>query len=205
MLKVTMEQVENCGGFFISMLSTFSLISNWRIEEVSNFLFYYFIFDLILFKKKLDIIIHHVIVLCMYSNNFIFSMTNEDFIKLYKIIILAEVSSIFLLTKKLISDKKYTYFDKIRPVNDFLFISTFLYFRIFHYYFYLLRPNQISDDVLQNYSKDKITKFFYWANIYSFFALNLYWTLLIFNKLLGSFKDRHITSQSMIKNEKLYE
>lgn len=209
MSKLKKDQIENCISFSISILSTFSVITNWRMKETANLLFYYFVFDIFLFKKNMDIIVHHILIMSTYVIAYFFSIRSEDFMKIYKIIIWVEISNIFLLSKKNILDKKNKYFDKIRPVNDFLFIVTFLYFRIFHYYYYLLLPNKISNDVLENYSDDKLIKYFYWANIYGFFILNSYWSFLIFKKiyikLSETIKSKHITFQSTIKNEKLCE
>ena len=61
MLKLTqkqLENIENYSAFFISISSILCIITNYKIFEFSQYLIYYFIADILFFKKKTDIIIN---------------------------------------------------------------------------------------------------------------------------------------------------
>lgn len=168
----------------VSLLSITSLLINYKIYETAQFVFYYFILDLFLFKKKKDIIIHHILVICMYLNYYILNGSNEDFIKFYKIIVLVEASSIFLLIKNIINEKKL-YCPRILQIFiNISFIFNFIYFRIYYYYYNLLRKNQLFDIIANSYLKGYFDTYFYYFSFYGFYILNLYWSSLIIKKLI---------------------
>jgi hypothetical protein len=168
----------------ISIFSTLFMFINFKIILTGNFLFIYFILDLCLFKKRFDIIVHHLIAIFTYYKLYNLYLPEKDFEILCKVIILLESSSIFLIIKKIIKDNKIICNNSIKFLINILFITTFIYYRIYHYYYYLLRYNQILDNMLNNYVKNYFDKYFFYCNFYGFYILNLYWAFLIFNKLL---------------------
>lgn len=170
-------------AFSISIFSVLCTLLNWKIIEVGQLLFCYFILDLFIFKKKIDIIIHHLIAILTYYKIYLLNLPKEDFTKISKIIILLEVSSIFLLTKKIIKNNNIIYYNQTKIIINLLFVITFIYFRIYHYYYYLLRQNQILDTIINNYSIGYFDKYFFYCSFYGFYLLNLYWTILIFKKI----------------------
>ena len=114
----------------------------------------------------------------MYSNYYIYNVPLENFLKLFKIIILVEVSNIFLILKNIIPFSK-----NIKLFNDILFVLTFIYFRIYYYYYYTLRTNQQLDIIIHNYIINVYDKYYFYSSFYGFYLLNVYWTVLILNKV----------------------
>lgn len=171
----------------ISILSVLYTSLNYKIIEMGQFLFFYFIVDLFLFKKRIDIIIHHLIAILTYYKIYLLNLPKNDFEQFCKIIILLEVSSIFLLTKKIIREHNIICSNKIKSIINILFVSTFMYFRIYNYYYYLLSKNQILDIIINDYSLTNFNKCFFYSSFYGFYLLNLYWTTLIFKKIYKSY------------------
>ena len=95
---IAMSKIEIYLGIFISIISLI-------FYNHGEYLIYYFILDLILFKKKVDIIIHHIIVICMFSIHYFLNIYYYDYVKMFQIIILVEISNIFLLLQKIINNK----------------------------------------------------------------------------------------------------
>lgn len=181
MLKLTqkqLENIENYSAFFISISSILCIITNYKIFEFSQYLIYYFIADILFFKKKTDIIIHHILVILMYSNYYIYNVPLEDFLKLFKIIILVETSNILLMSKIMIPLSK-----NIKLINDILFVISFVYFRIYYYYYHALRKNQQIDIIVNNYLTNYFDKYYFYSSFYGFYLLNIYWITLILNKV----------------------
>ena len=170
--------IEDYSAFFICISSISCLLLNYKVFEFGQYLIYYFIFDTVFFKKKTDIIIHHILVILMYLNYYIYDVPLEEFIKLFKIILLAEVSNIFLMLKII-----FYLPNNIKIINDILFIISFVYFRIYYYYYYAFRQNQQIDIIVNNYLIYDIDKYYFYSSFYGFYLLNIYWTVLIFNKL----------------------
>jgi hypothetical protein len=137
-----------------------------------EYLIYYFIFDLFFFKKKIDIIIHHIIVICMFSIHYFLNIHYTDYVKMFQIIILVEISNIFLLLQKII-DKKYSI---LKNIINLLFIITFFYYRIYYYYIHCILDNSIIVNTMGKYTNN----LFYIKIIFmSFYVINLYWALCI--------------------------
>ena len=158
-------------GLLISILSIIFMDGNF-----GKYLIYYFIFDLLFFSKRVDIIIHHIIVIIMFSTHFVLQFNDFDYKQMFKVIILVEMSNIFLLCNKLL-DKKYK---KIKNLCNLLFVTTFIYFRIYYYYINALLPDSIVVQTMRKYTdNDIIIGSIFW----SFYVLNLYWLSLIIYKL----------------------
>lgn len=178
-----LEILDDSIAFFISIFSVLCTSLNWKIIEVGQFLFCYFILDLLIFKKRIDIIIHHLIGILSYYKIYLVNLSRKDFIKICKIIVLLEVSSIFLLSKKIIKNYNISCSNQTKIIINLLFVITFIYFRIYHYYYYLLRKNQILDTMINNYSIGYFDKCFFYCSFYGFYLLNLYWCMLILKKI----------------------
>lgn len=169
---------ENYSAFFICISSISCILLNYKVFEFGKYLIYYFIFDTIFFKKNTDIIIHHILVILMYSNYYIYDVPLEEFIKLFKIILLVEVSNIFLMLKII-----FYLPHNIKIINDILFIIAFIYFRIYYYYYYAIHQNQQINIIVNNYLIYDIDKYYFYSSFYGFYLLNIYWAVLIFNKV----------------------
>jgi hypothetical protein len=92
-----------------------------------------------------------------------------------------EISTIFLTVNNLleIADASVVY----KYINKFVFFSTFFYYRIYNYLYHLMFDKNIHTLIFA-YSKNN---FYFWElyiSIYGLFVLNLYWSTIIFKKIL---------------------
>jgi hypothetical protein len=153
-MRIHPEKVENASNIFIlfgSIILNVSILMNWNIYQNSKNIIIYFILDLFFFKKKIDILIHHLIIIYIYINIYFFNVSKENIAELNRIIILVEISNIFLILKKMMLEKQIICSNNIKIINNIFFIVTFIYYRIFYYYYYLLRSNQLLDTLSKNY------------------------------------------------------
>ena len=182
---ITAEDAENASAFAVAILSTACIVSNYTIiTTTTSCIFYYCIFDMIFFKKRVDMIIHHCLVISMYYNIWFYSFTSEDTLYLEKRIILAEISNFFLMTKIIISQKKIGVGALVKNCVDALFVSTFFYFRVYYYYDQLLKDDNFQNRMVTVYSRNYMDALSMNTSIYGFFALNVYWSALILKKIL---------------------
>jgi hypothetical protein len=112
------------------------------------------------------------------------------------VVLSTEISTIFLITNSLLSNNYINqYFLKInrylvtiiKSINSIFFIYTFLYYRIYSYYYYLIIDKSTNISFLK-YSKNIYEFYEIYISIYGLFILNLYWSILIFIKF-SSFLD----------------
>ena len=134
-------------------------------------------------------IIHHTLVLMMldYMNTHPDIVIRENIIS---VILSTEISTIFLINNSLLSNNNINkYFLKInrylvtiiKNINSILFIYTFLYYRIYNYYYNLI-IDKSTNIVFFKYSRNNYEFYEIYISIYGLFILNLYWSILIFIK-----------------------
>jgi len=176
----------------VSIFSTLCVITNCYIVICSNVVGVMCFIDLFLIKKK-DMIIHHLFVLIMlhYMNSHP-EIENRE--KIVSVILSTEVSTIFLIINNLLSRNKkgieiFYEYNKVIViyVNKLVFITTFMYYRVYSYYVSLIANKDIHNTLFV-YSKSKFQLFEIYLGIYGLFILNLYWTVFIFIKLNKSIK-----------------
>jgi len=185
-LELKLQTIYLC----ISIFSSFCVINNFYLVSCSNVVGCMCFIDLFIVKKK-DMILHHLFVLSMlhYMN------THPEFEnrnKVVSIILSTEISTIFLIVNNLLNrynSENYKNSTKmvVSSLNRLFFVSTFMYYRVYKYYYFL-----ISDKIIQSnfvrYSRGKIQLFEIYIGVYGLFILNLYWTLFILIKLKKSIK-----------------
>lgn len=178
----------------ISLLVSYNIYSYYYVNETHlndslPFLFAYFVFDN--FINKMDIKLHHILIICLllfnYCNNVSIYDSAIPIVGLYK----TEISTIFLSTESIIKPFNQNKIVKryISPVCKLLFLITFIKFRIYDLY------NDVIINPLFYYHMEKYTttifnKMFLYIPMYSFYVLNLYWMLLICK----------VTTKQLIKN-----
>lgn len=178
----------------ISLLVSYNIYSYYYVNESHlndslPFLFAYFIFDN--FINKMDIKLHHTLIICLVLFNYFNNVSIYDsaipVVALYK----TEISTIFLCTESIIKPfnqnkivKKY-----ISPVCKLLFLITFIKFRIYDLYNDVI-VNPLFYSRIDKYTNTTFNKMFLYIPTYSFYVLNLYWMLLICK----------ITTKQLIKN-----
>jgi hypothetical protein len=174
---------------FTSIFSSICVFTNSYIIVCSNIVGMMCFIDMFLIKKK-DMLVHHLLVLIMihYMNKHN-EIENRD--KIVSVILSTEISTIFLITNNLLNrNNSENYYKKCNKIiiinlNKILFIITFMYYRVYSYYVYLIFNKEIYNTFLI-YSKNKLHLFEIFFGIYGLFILNLYWSLLIFIKLKKS-------------------
>jgi len=174
----------------VSIFSSVCVFTNCYIIMCSNIVGVMCFIDLFLIKKK-DMVIHHIFVLIMihYMNSHS-EIENRE--KIVSVILSTEISTIFLIINNLLNRNSIENYDKynkliVTNVNRLLFITTFMYYRVYSYYVSLIANKEIHN-TLFIYSKSKFQLFEIYLGIYGLFILNLYWTIFIFIKLKKSIK-----------------
>jgi hypothetical protein len=177
-----------CIYLSISILSTLCVFNKFQLINCSNIVGLMCLIDFFYIKKR-AMIIHHIFVLMMidYMNTHPDIVIRENIIS---VILSTEVSTIFLINNSLLSNNYIKqYFLKIncylvtiiKNINSIFFIYTFLYYRIYNYYYYLILDKS-TNIVFLKYSKNIYEFYEIYISIYGLFILNLYWSMLIFIK-----------------------
>jgi hypothetical protein len=133
-------------------------------------------FGLDLFICKYDIKLHHISILLLMAFNYNYDVSINDstipMLSLYK----TEISTIFYSLKVIMKDnllyKKY-----FSQINDILFITTFVKFRIYDIYSNVL-VNPLFYSQMAKYTDTFFTKLGY-IPMYCFYGLNVYWFLIM--------------------------
>jgi len=186
--KSTLNIYLQCTYLSISILSTLCVFNKFQLINCSNIVGLMCLIDFFYIKKR-AMIIHHIFVLMMidYMNTHPDIVIRENIIS---VILSTEVSTIFLINNSLLSNNYIKqYFLKIncylvtiiKNINSIFFIYTFLYYRIYNYYYYLILDKS-TNIVFLKYSKNIYEFYEIYISIYGLFILNLYWSMLIFIK-----------------------
>ena len=150
-------------------------------------------FGLDLFICKYDIKLHHISILFLIAFNYNYNVSIADseisIIPLYK----TEISTIFYSIKVIMKNNAFfkKYFSQI---NDILFITSFIKFRIYDIYSNVL-VNPIFYSQMTKYADTIFTQLFLYVPLYCFYGLNVYWFLIMCK----------IFAKPIIKNCKSYD
>ena len=185
MVNSSIKKVQlNCIYLGISLFSCFCIINNFYIITCSNIVGLMCLIDFYFVKKK-DMLFHHILVLSM-----LHYMNNHDDIEnrkeIVSVILRTEISTIFLTLNNLlenISNKEIKKITEIKNINKIVFVSTFLYYRIYNYSYYLILDKNIHKTFFI-YSRNNFEYFEIYFGLYGLFILNLYWCCLIFKKIM---------------------
>ena len=134
-------------------------------------------FGLDLFICKYDIKLHHILILTLISFNYKYNVSIADseisIIPLYK----TEISTIFYSLKVIM--KNNAFFKKyFSHLNDILFFTTFIKFRMYDVYsIVLVNPTFYSQ--MAKYTNTIFKQCFLYVPIYCFYGLNVYWFLIM--------------------------
>jgi hypothetical protein len=177
-----------CIYLSISILSTLSVFNKFQLINCSNVVGLMCLIDFFYIKKR-AMIVHHIFVLMMiqYMNTHHNILIRENIIS---VVLSTEISTIFLITNSLLSNNYISDFvlkincylvTIIKNINSILFIYTFLYYRVYNYYYNLIIDKE-TNIVFLKYSKNIYEFYEIYISIYGLFILNLYWSVLIFIK-----------------------
>jgi hypothetical protein len=162
----------------ISLFSCFCIMTNHYIIACSNIVGFMCFIDFYFVKKK-DMILHHILVLEMlhYMNN---HNDIENRKEIVSVILSTEISSIFLVLNNLLENNSSIV--NIRNINRLAFVSTFIYYRIYNYSYYLIFDKNIHNTFII-YSRNNFEYYEIYIGLYGLFILNLYWCCIIFKKV----------------------
>ena len=170
----------------VSLASCVCVMTNSYIIICSNIVGCMCLVDLF-FIKKTDMLIHHISVLGMlhYMNTHSDIEIINDSIP---IALSTEISTIFLTLNNLLENSSAVI---IKKINKIAFVSTFFYYRIYNYLYYAVLNKDIND-AFYNHSKNNFEYCQIYIGQYVLFILNLYWSSLIFKKII--FNNNYIKS-----------
>jgi hypothetical protein len=159
----------------VSLGSFLCIMTNSYILICTNIVGCMCFIDLFFIKKK-DMLIHHISVLGLinYLNKHSDVKIIED---LLPVALSTEISTIFLTLNNLLEN------NYIKKINKIVFVSTFIYYRIYNYSYYLIFNKDINDAFYNN-SKNNFEYCQVYIGIYGIFILSLYWLSLIFKKIM---------------------
>lgn len=174
----------------VSSLSTYCIINNVYLEFVCYIigllcLIDYFLYFCKINKLNINMIIHHLLTLLIIQFIYINSekinnsvIKNELFL-LIKNVLCVEISTNFLILRNLLKNS----WEIIKTINDILFVITFVYFRLYHYTYYIILSKNTYYIILE-INKD----YFVFIGLYGLFLLNIYWFIFIINKMFHPIK-----------------
>ena len=173
MLMCLMAQLCNCVFYDqCTNLILFPIIFN-----------YYLVVDLFLCEP--DIYIHHIlsfIILYIYNSN------HEIIRGICSIAIafgMTEISTVFLTIRAILKNYKraHPYITMVYNINDKIFVITFLYTRVYLYYFKLLSNEEMHKATMQF---TLVEYHFFNQCLYLLYFINLYWAYLIMQTIAKS-------------------
>ena len=145
-------------------INTNLLEYNYCGDLICKLSFQYFIIDGLIKKNTIDMKIHHLLLLLMIGMNFYYQMGYN----IVPYLSLGEISSIFLISKKMVSKKYYNLHNNLFIFNFFIFRILLLPILLYNYYFYcfpndyylLLSIPLLFDNILHGYWSIKFIKKF---------------------------------------------
>jgi len=160
--------------YFWSLVETFYYKN---IDNVSTFITVVLGTDLFI-TRKIDIKLHHLITIIFYIYVNTNGMTPHDKFQISRPVMVCEVSSVFLSINNIYSKEMGP---RNALINQLLFVTTFIYYRIYSYYVDCIVNKEYHNMV------NKYNNFYWtvtiWSTVYVFYTLNLYWTFLIGKKI----------------------
>ena len=162
------ERLRDYTSFALAIISSYIYFTDGNYKYISDKFATYLVIDLFI-NRKIDIYIHHFTGLILYSFIYVNQLSEESENIIMKPFIALEISSIFYNIICLYPNNRFSL------PNKLLFFSTFFYYRIYKYYYTVLRNVEI-----QNIIENTDNSYFYYLAIYNLYALNIYW----FTKML---------------------
>ncbi len=143
-------------------------------------------------KTQYDMLLHHGLLMGVYLSYVLYSYSEPDINLISSDLLSFQISSIFLSINSIhVNDYPY------KSLNMLAFLSTFLYYRIYKYY-YVLSDIEFQN-VIYKYNSNIMILF------YAFYALNMYWTCFIIKKLMKTLKLNAVLISDNIKTEWLLQ
>lgn len=168
----------------ISSIGYFAFSSHYLFHYTLNLIFYHCSFDLLL-TNKLDILIHHIITILLTKCFFSIPIPLDQLHFETLIIFSSELSSIFLVGREWLNKNSFYY-----KLNDCAFVFFFFYTRLYLLPKYLLL-NENCINVILSVRNDDYYKFLYFASLYAFMAINIYWGVVILKSIVSKLRKKN--------------
>lgn len=166
-----------CLSLSVSLFSTYCAMNHVYLIPCANIVGLRCIADLYYLKNK-DMILHHILVLLM-----IHHMNAHDEIEIVQhmtaVLLSTKISTIFLTMNSLLDMKDAP--KTVKHLNQICFVISFLYYRIYKYSYFIL-DTQVNHTIWVN-SRNHFEFSEICIGIYGIFLLNMYWCVLILNKV----------------------
>lgn len=200
LIKENLLIFQNIYALIICCQSLYS-IYDWRntgnivsLLNTTKLFKIFLLFDLLLCSG--EVYIHHIASLCINQiviNNSIFF---KDPLVFYSTIVGGvELSSLFLIFRSL--SEQFKIKNKLTTINDILFLTTFIYTRIYLFSKYIILNKIFNDILIDNLSLTTSFTIFIThppyifsdnivmqVNLYTLYILNLYWFSLMIKKIV---------------------
>jgi len=171
----------------ISLLSGVCIMTNFHVITCSNIVGLMCLVDFY-FVNRNDMRLHHILVLGMlHYMNVHPDIKNRN--EIVSAILSTEISTIFLTINNLLDIVGNMVIFK--NINKYIFVSTFVYYRIYNFSSYLIFDKN-TYNIFLIYSKNNFEFYKIYTGIYGLFILNLYWGGLILNKIKIIHKNHHL-------------
>jgi len=194
--KNIINNFQNMNALFISSCVSYLYFTN-NLEYSYLIVLSYLTFDL--FFSKNDALFHHIFSIFLTSTVITCGIKNtDDRIALSEPLMKTEISTIFLLLRIIMEEKapemikKNTVVKTLHNINNFVFIVTFVKFRIFDLYFDVIKNKEYHHTV-GKYYYDNNGQYFFWKElqfyigIFGLYSINIYWFSLICKKIYKQF------------------
>lgn len=183
----------------VSLISTYCILTTSCFFHCVSLIGILFYMDYILHYSQIiilkpDVFIHHLfglsIIHYMYNHREFFSYENKEIVDFLKNVLSVEISNIFLalmcLLKRENDENKNTI---IQEINNYAFVSSFFYIRIYHYTRYIIFSEEVYYIIIIT-SKHPIHLYSMFIGIYGLGILNYYWFCIIIQKLVSKIQQQ---------------
>jgi hypothetical protein len=147
-----------------------------------------------LFTPNIDLVFHHIITIRI-ASLFFYSSFPLDIVHFETMVILStELSSFFLVGRDWIPKDSPYY-----RINEYAFLLSFFYFRLYLLPKYLLFGTFVNDFLCE--LLDHTEKISYYGALYSFMGINVYWAAIMMKVMVKKIRNLYPNSFTYSSNE----
>jgi len=192
----------------VSLSSTYCIITKNHFLPCMSLVSVLFYIDFLLHYLQIkplkpDILLHHFFGLCIlhfvHNHSEFLSYKNKELIDFTQNVLSIEIPNIFLTLIYLLKNDNVatSTFTFIQQINNCVFISSFVYIRIYRYTRYVVLSEEVYYIVV-NLSKHPIHQYSMLIGIYGIGILNMYWFYVIVQKLVSFILSEKIKQDNIL-------
>jgi hypothetical protein len=201
------QSSKNLASILLSSYCLYALVNNFDLDHLCKLILVHSLVDI--FVAKPDIIFHHLCIVAILTFKYYHNVLPEHNNFTTKQLIATEISSIFYTSGFYLKDlrrflMKYSssfslnkmiiqYIKINEAVNSIIFICLFCKLRIYDYFHNIILNPNIYEWHFYYAKYNVLANIHVYSGIYGLFALNLYWLLLIVNKIYKTFFEKYET------------